>query len=557
MAGFGACGDLAFGDAAEYAYPHDVLGDERAGVRFITVAEIYPVNLGAEGVEASATFPIGDLALDDESATEPLYLASEEWATRPSDVPGNQPFDGKLREFRFGRSLLSGSRFGGLVLGSGTLTFDNADGAYDSFVTGYALDGRRVVVKMGRSTDAYDSFVTLFDGTARDWRGTLASVEVILRDNGFRLDVPAQPDTYAGSGADAGGDDLAGKRKPLLLGLVEHGPLAAVDPANLVYQANDGAIDGAIEVLDQGIALTPGGAPQANYAALVAHAVAAGEFEVCPSGGFVKLGATPGGQVTFRAAEGFGIATTAELVRKLVEPSLLLDPQEIDADSFDALDAAQPADVGIFFGADASPTVADAVADVLAGAGAFGAFDRLGKLFVRRVEPPGGATSDVFTQHEVIALDRDALPATLSPPPWRMRTTYQRNFAPLSGGDLSGAVAPADRTALQGESLVASASDPDIAAQHLLAQDLAPERSFFAAKADAEDEAERLLFLFAAGRALWRAQLPRRALLVELGRPIDVAYPRYGLADGRAMTAVELTMTVGARSVQAEVVAYG
>lgn len=557
MAGFGASGDLCFGAAAEYAYPHDVLGDERAGVRFVTVAEIYPALLGTEGVEAVATFPIGDTPLDESSATEPLYLASEEWATGPGDVPWNQPFDGRLREFRFARSLLSGERFGGLVTGSGALSIDNADGAYDSFVSGYALDGRRVVVRMGRATDAYDSFVTLFDGTARDWRGTLAAVEVILRDNAFRLDVPAQPNAYAGTGADAGGDDLSGQRKPLLLGVVEHGPLAAVDPANLVYQANDGAIDGAIEVLDQGAALTPGGSPQATYAALVAHSVAAGEFEVCPSGGWVKLGAAPAGQVTFRAAEGFGIATTAELVRKLVEPSLVLDPQEIDEEAFDALDAAQPADTGIHIGTNASPSVADVVADVLAGAGAFGAFDRHGLLFVRRVEPPGGSADDAFGRNDVIALDRDALPASLSPPPWRVRTAYRRNFAPLSGGDISGAVATADRAALQGENLVAQASDPDIVADHLLAQDPPAGLAFFAEKADAETEAARLLFLYAAGRALWRAALPRRALLVELGSPIELAYPRYGLADGRAMTAVEVTMVVGARSVQAEVVAYG
>jgi len=559
MAGFGASGDLCFGDALEFAYPYDVLGDERAGVRFITVAEIYPVNLGAsaEGVESSATFPIGDTPLDDASATEPLYLASEEWATAAGDVPPNQPFDGRLREFRFGRSLLSGSRFGGLALGSGALSFDNSDGAYDSFVTGYALDGRRVVVRMGRSTDAYDSFVTLFDGTARDWRGTVAAVEIILRDSGFRLDVPAQPETYAGTGGDAGGDDLAGKRKPLLVGLVRHGPLAPVAPANLIYQANGGAIAAGIEVLDQGAPLTPGGSPQASYAALVAHTVAAGTFEVYLAGGYVKLGAAPAGQVTFRAAEGFALDTTGEIVRKLIATSSLRDPQEIDAATFTALDTAQPADVGIFIGTDATPTVADAVADVLAGIGAFGAFDRHGKLFVDRVEPPGGATDDSFGRHDIIALDRDALPAALSPPPWRMRTTYRRNYAQLSGGDVSGAVATADRAALGAETLVAQASDPDILARYLLAQDLAPERSFFALKADAEAEAARLLFLYAAGRALWRAQLPRRALLVELGRPIELAYPRFGLADGRAMTAVEVSMSVGARSVIAEVVAYG
>jgi len=157
-----------------------------------------------------------------------------------------------------------------------------------------------------------------------------------------------------------------------------------------------------------------------------------------------------------------------------------------------------------------------------------------------------------------VALDREALPPSLAPPPWRVRAAYQRNFAPMTGGDLAPSVAPADRTALQGEFLLAQASDPALLTGHPLAQDPDPVESWFAAKATAEDEAERLLFLFAAGRSLWRFRLPRRALLLELGDVINVDYGRFGLAGGRDMIVLDKRPVLGGQGVaQVEIVAYG
>lgn len=431
MSGFGCCGGLAWGEGAEYHYPLDVLGDDRAGVGYIVTAELYPINLGADGVEAGGSFPIGDLPLPGDAGIEPLYFATEEWATSPHDVPWNQPFDGRLRDpLRFQRSLLSGERFGGVVQGGGALTIDNLDGDYDSFLTGYGLDGRRVVVKIGRRTDPYSSFVPIFEGTARDWRGSLSQIEVILRDNGFKLDGAAQPNIYAGTGAEEGGDELAGKRRPLVLGKVQHGPVTSVDPALLIYQVHDGAIDPSIEILDRGVPLTPNGANQASYAGLVAVSLAPGEFELWPAGGFVKLGALPDGQVTFRAGKGGPATQTAAIVRNLLGPTSILDPQEIDETSFEALDDLQPADVGIYLSPESSPTTADAAADLLLGIGAFGAFDRLGRFYVGRLDEPTGMVADAFDRTDIIAIEREPLPGPLSPPPWRIRSAYARNFAP-------------------------------------------------------------------------------------------------------------------------------
>lgn len=558
MLGLGALGDLAISEAPAYAYPLDVLGDERAGVRYVVTVELYPVNLSLGGSEAIASFPIASLPIETAGAVEPLFFATRAWATSPTDVPPNQPFDSRLRDpLNLTRSVLSGELFTGLVQAGGSLSIDNGDGAYDSYIDGYGLDGRRVVVKMGRDTDPYSSFVPLFEGTAREWRGSLATIEVILRDNGYKLDVPAQPNIYAGTGDDEGGDELAGKRRPLMLGTVFHGPLALVDPALLIYQANDGSIANTIDILDSGVELTPNGDNQSSYAGLVSVSVGSGEFELYPAGGYIKLGALPDGQVTFRDGLGKAIGSTAEAIRELLEVTTILDPQELDEASFTALDTDQDADIGLFLPADASDSAADAIADLLSGVGAFGSFDRLGRFFVRRIEGSSGSVADRFDETDIIDLDREALPQGLSPPPWRLRTTYQRNYQVMTGG-LAASVSASDRAALEAAYLLTSASDPTILTGHPLAEDREPVENLFADKTDAQAEADRLLILFSSGRALWRVKLPRRALLLELGNVVEVSYPRFGLQGGRQMVVLECKPNLAGSEVDhAEIVAYG
>ena len=556
--GFGMLGDMSWTEAPTYYYPREVLRDQRPGVAYVFTVELYPVNLGAEGADAWGSLPIMSLPIGSAASVESFFFASREWATSPTDCPPNKPFDGRINDaLRFTRSLTSTERFAGLVLGGGSITIGNSDGAYDGFITGYGLDGRRVAVKVGRIGDPYSSFVTIFEGTARDWRGDIDTIEIILRDNGFKLDVAAQPNLYAGTGGDEGDSEVSGKRRPLLLGKVQHGGVTPVDPALLIYQVSDGAIDSAIEILDSGEPLTPNGAPVASYAALEAIALAPGEYEVWPAGGYVKLGASPAGLVTFRGAHGFAMETTSDLIRQLLSTTTLLDPQELEEDTFTDLETLQPADVGILVDLDSSDTTADVVAELLRGIGAFGAFNREGRFIVGRVEEPSGDPIDRVGIFDIRELNRLPLPETLSPPPWRMRTVYQRNYQVMKGA-LVDAVTGADRAALESDRFLASASDPTILTAHPLANDATPVESYFDLLADAENEAERLLFLFSSGRALWRMIVPVRGLEYELGNIINVSFNRLGLAGGRNMVVLDTSPQLGAGGTPGvEIVAYG
>lgn len=560
MSMMGAACELATMGARAIVYPWDVLGDEDPATIFVYAVEMYPFNLGVAGVEVIGGAPIASLPLTEVSATEPLYFATREYVTGPTDSPANQLFEGRLmKPLQMTRSILGSDRFAAIASPSeGRLTIANGDGQFDGYVSGYGIDGRRLVVKVGRATDAYADFVTLFDGTARDWFFDHDLIEVVLRDNSFKLADPAQDAVYGGAGGSDGGDDLSGKRRPKILGTVEHGPLTLVDAALLIYQATDGAIASGVVVYDQGVALTPNGAPVADYAALVAIALAAGEYEVCPTEGYVKLGSLPAGRVTFGDAVGGGFVTTADIAADVIASSSL-PGQEIDVGSWNLFEERRPETVGAFIGQDDAASVGEAVASLLDGVGSFAAFDRLGRLFVRLVELPAAASAvDDFPVTEVIRLDRAPLPGGLSPPPWRVRVAHLRNYQEMSG-DLAAAVTAARRSYLAQPYQLATASSADVLAAHPLAQDRAPVEAFYADEADAAAEAERLLALYGTVRSLWRMTLPRRALLLELGDVITVSYSRFGLSSPTPMMVVETTPNInGGSDVETvEVIAYG
>ncbi|WP_210482779.1 hypothetical protein [Microvirga antarctica] len=486
-----------------------------------------------------------------------LYSGTQEFITEPDDTPGNQPIFGTLQHaLRFERSIISSDGFGRVTIGWGEMAIINADGEYDDFIGGYSVDGRRVVLRAGLAGSPYSRFVTVFDGTAQDWLIEEDILRIKVRDNGYKLAVPAQGNLYGGTGGLDGSADLKGKRKPKAFGQTLNVTPALVDPARLLYQVHDGAIEAVSAVYDRGVALVFAG-DYSSSAALLSAAIAPGHFSTCLTEGFFRLGAAPAGTVTADVegdkAGGVYVTSVAGIVRRLVATTAVTVPDEIDDLSFERLDASQPARVGYWLAPDSNATVADVIADLMASIGGWVGFTRASLLQAGIFTLPDGAAAGRYDEQDIIEIERLGLPEGLSPPPWRHRVAWGRNWTVQQ--DLAGAVGAARVAALAEAFRVAEASLPAIKANRPLAQDPAVIEAYFVDQADAEIEAQRRLGLFSGARSLYRVVIKGRLFSHDIGDVVGLTYPRWNLTEGRLLRIVAVSEDTDSH--QTQLTAFG
>lgn len=485
-----------------------------------------------------------------------LCVATREFVTVPTDTPARQRFFGAFEDLRFTRSLLGGSGFARFVQGNGELSITNADGEFDTLPQIYGLDGRRVVLRLGRLADLYRLRPIIFEGTAADMHVDAEALRVNLQDNGYKLEVPLQTSLYAGTGGAEGGDDLKEKPKPKAYGYVYNVSPPLVVPSLLIYQVHDGSLQAVSAVYDKGIALTPG-ADYASYALLAAAVTAAGTYDTCLAEGYFRLGATPDGTVTADIegdnADGFK-QTTAEIVRRILATcSVFTAATDLYLPSFTAFDTAQPAAVGYWAGHDATPDVATALADILEGVDGWIGFRRSGRLEIGIMAAPTGAPQAIFEEEDIRTIRREKLPSAYSPPPWRHRVGYQQNETIQT--DLADGASATRRAFAAERHRLAAASNNAIKRDHPFAADPEPIAATFIAAGAAQAEASRRLALYSATRSLYRWTANLLPLSLNIGAVVQVTYPRFDLTVGRLLRIVEITDN--ARSCESEIVGYG
>ena len=188
--------------------------------------------------------------------------------------------------------------------------------------------------------------------------------------------------------------------------------------------------------------------------------------------------------------------------------------------------------------------------------GGWAGFRRNGKLEVNIFEAPASQPVLFLDVTDAIEVKRDKLPSSLTPPPWRHRVGYQKNYTVQS--DLAGSVSGARRGFAAEEYRLAEASNTTILIDHPFANDLPPVNGLFVNQADAEAEAERLLDLHRDTRAIYRVTMqavPGRGYLINLGETINVTYPRWDLSVGRNLRVVEVSED--GKNNRIELAAYG
>lgn len=485
-----------------------------------------------------------------------VFAATAEFITQSTDSPVSQPFAGTLqRALHLTRSIIGGAvGFTQFAATWGDLTIINSEADYDTIVNQYAVDGRRVVVKAGQfdttvtpaAVKAYSTFFTLFDGTATGWHINDNSLLVTLRDNSYKLEVPAQPSIYGGTGDLDGGSDLAGKKKPRAFGSLLNVTPVLLIAAELVYQLNNGPISAISAIYDTGATLTA----TSDYATptlLRAAALVPGQYATCLASGLFRLGGAAFGQVTCDLSgdsSGAGyVSSAADIVRRVVATAIS-DPGDLETWTFDAVNDVQAAVIGYYLGPDSNETVMAVCTKIMASIGGWCGFNAIGDFGVRRFLAPDISAAASYVNTDIVSIARETLPSTIDPPPWRFRVAYARNWTQQTTLVATvGQNNPARAAYLASPYNVATTAVADgltIKNDHPLAQDPAVIEAFFANQSDAQDEADRLLALYSTTRSLYRIRIKARQFCHELDQVVFVTYPRWDLTNGRYLRIVEI-----------------
>lgn len=477
-----------------------------------------------------------------------IFAATDDFTSRPTDAVAGRLFAGTVRQpLRFTRSIVGAGDFSSLTLGLGEAILSNASGEYDRLIGTHALDGRALRIKLGGADDAYDSFGTIFDGQSTGYRVDGREFIVDLRDNAYRLEVPASPNTYAGTGGIEGREELKGRRKPRAFGKLLNVTPASLSPASTsLYQVNDGPVQAITAVYVRGVAMTL----QADYAtpeALIAADVDGGKYGTCLAAGIFAVTANSGerGMVTADvegdATGGVYVSTTADILRRLVEGTAGVTA--FDEASLVALNTAYPDAIGYYVGPGEDIWISAIVERLMGALGGWGGFRRNGRFEVGVLRAPIGTSIARFTDIVIVDIDRDALPDSIEPPAWRYRMAYGRNWTVQDEDALAGSVQEDEaRVAFLAEPyrIADPAEDPRIKINHPLAQDPAVLEGFFAEAAPAAAEALRRLRFFRSARSLYRMTLKTQPYRLDLGSEIHVTYPRWDLKAGKSLRVVEI-----------------
>lgn len=489
-----------------------------------------------------------------------IFTSTREFITGATDTPSNQPFFSNTEQpIDFKWTALGGDFIAGFSNGSGEMVLNNADGGYDFLPQRYSISGRLIEIKYGKITEPYSTWITAFRGTAVDFFTDENFLTFELVDNGYKLSVPLQTNTYGGAGGLDGNSDLAGKRIPRAIGYVFN-----VEPPEIyanyhVFQVNDGRVNAIPAVYDMGVALGFD-ADYATSALLIAAAIPGGKYGTCLAEGLFRIvfQTTQQGSITADVEgdklDGDFVSTAAGMIERILLTSTELTEVDLYLPSFTALDLVQPADLGYWADQNDTAAVIDVISDIMKSIGGWGGFRRDGKLSVQRLDAPVAPPNVRIDKVDIIDIKRGQLPSGIQPPPAKWQVGYQKNYTVQS--QLAGLTTDAHRAFATEDYRYATAESASVRVDYPFSKDPAPIPGLFRLQADALAEATRKLNLFRITRALYTITVNvKKAILLNIGETALVTYDRWDLIDGRYLKILQISQSGNAETI--EIIAYG
>lgn len=424
----------------------------------------------------------------------------------------------------------------------GAIELINSDGVLDPIVQSYGIDGRQVVVKFGPYFDVYSNFTTIADCVAVQWQGGEDIVRLPLRDRTYSLDQPAQSTLYLGTGGSEGTSEINGKPKPMCYGDVSNITPVLVDPVNLTYQVHDGAISAVSSVYDRGYGITldtsvGASGDCADYAALIAASIGAGQFATCLAEGFFRLGSSPDGVITADVLGDAGGGYTNsidQIALRILEDRAGLSSIYIDSASFVGM-ASISGPMGIYVSQNEAPTSADLISSLVKSVAGWWGARRSGRIGAGRISDPSSRTVNQYLdEYDIIEIVPEEKPIIR----WRHRIAYNPNWTVQRGEDLAAGVTDARKQFLTEQSRVVTAEDGNLLTSNLSAEDAPIIQTYLRDSTDAQVIANLMQSLYGVPRSIFRVIVKRIGYRIDLGSIIRVTYPRHGLSTGKNFVCV-------------------
>lgn len=250
----------------------------------------------------------------------------------------------------------------------------------------------------------------------------------------------------------------------------------------------------------------------------------------------------PSGRITADAqgddSGGGYIYTVADIIRRIVvDQGGLSDPADLDTASFTALNTANSAKVGIFFGAQ-EVEILNPLDQLAYSIGAFFGFNRVGSFNVGRFEVASGTADLDLSSVEVTGIEAIG---TIQPA-WRVKIGYKKNFTPQNENDLAGIVATDTPQYDFATNVFRYRSSEDTAVQtkHLLASEMIFD-TLMVEEADAATEASRLLTLLKESRRMFRVSAKTQPYNINLNDVVGLTLSRFGMSAGVDFRVIGIT----------------
>lgn len=420
----------------------------------------------------------------------------------------------------------------------GEIELVNMDGAYDDATALWAVDGRVVRVYFGPENGSFADFGLVAEVLGVGWEVGEDRARLSVRDRRYALDKPIQADLYAGTGGAEGPEGLEGKPRPLCWGKCRNIAPVLVDAVNLIYEFHARTAAGVDAAYDRGLALTDSSLTAADFAALQALSVPAGQFAVSLSsaGSYIKLGSSPDGLITadVRGDAEPDLADTVDVIcLRVLRNDAGLPDSVINTGSWAGLVAAGGT-IGLYLDQSEVVTTAAVLDRLVQAVGGFWGSGRDGRLRAGRLNAPEGrAPIFFFDEWDVM----EFLPEPFPVPRYRQRIGYQRRWT-VQTEDLAGGVTDARRQFLAEAQSVVTALDGAIRVRHPEAVDPEPLPSLYDTASAAQLLADTLLALHKVDRRMFSIRVKRLGYQLDLGQVVSVTYPRLGQASGKRFVIV-------------------